>query len=171
MSHISSGYIYNSPSQKMVRATEAYEGAVAISDFNYANVSKDGLVDNTLTSVASNFSNPEVWRGYVNSNYPLFSESFLIDASAVFSGLVRRDYNPDLVASVGFYFHTACCFRPCERRLMSCVQWNILYQNSIPVTVYVNTCNAVVGYDYFFPVERTRVTTSFFNMQVGPVEI
>lgn len=51
------------------------------------------------------------------------------------------------------------------------MQWSILYQNTIPVTVYVDSCNAVVGYDYFFPVERTRVTMSFFNTEVGPVKI
>jgi hypothetical protein len=40
-----------------------------------------------------------------------------------------------------------------------------MYQGVIPVTVFVNTCNVVVGYDYFAPVERTRVITEFFNLK------
>lgn len=100
LSHVTSGYLYNSPNQKLVRADEAYEGSLANSMFNFANVSKDGLVDNTLTSTYKDFRNPDVWRGYVNSNYPLISEKFLIDADAVFSGLVHRAFIPDLVASV-----------------------------------------------------------------------
>lgn len=46
-----------------------------------------------------------------------------------------------------------------------------MYQGAIPVTVYVTDCNIVVGYDFFTPLERTYVTTSFFNTYVGPVKI
>lgn len=46
-----------------------------------------------------------------------------------------------------------------------------MYQGVIPVTVYVDGCNVVQGYDYFSPGERTRVTTSFFNTRVGKVDI
>ncbi|PTB61694.1 hypothetical protein BBK36DRAFT_9033 [Trichoderma citrinoviride] len=45
--------------------------------------------------------------------------------------------------------------------------WNIMYQGAIPVTIYVNTCNTIVGYDYFAPGRRTRVVTDFFNIQVN----
>lgn len=40
-----------------------------------------------------------------------------------------------------------------------------MYQGAIPVTVYVNECNIVVGYDYFAPDLRTRVIMELFNIQ------
>ena len=68
--------------------------------FNYNNVTKDGLVENTLTSTYNSFTNPNVWRGYVNSNFPLIPASFLKDAGAVFTGLVHRQFMTQPVASV-----------------------------------------------------------------------
>ncbi|EAW13447.1 uncharacterized protein ACLA_054940 [Aspergillus clavatus NRRL 1] len=141
LSHIMAGYLYNSPSQKLVRADEAYDGGLATSLFNYANVTDTGLVENTLTAF-DNASKPDVWRGYVNSNYPLFEADFLVQNEAVFGGLVRREFVEGDVAS-----------------------------GAIPVTVYVDSCGVVVGYDYFAPGLRTRVVTMFFNTYVGPVKI
>ena len=40
-----------------------------------------------------------------------------------------------------------------------------MYQGAIPVTVYVDNCGVVVGYDYFSAELRTRVITEFFNIQ------
>jgi hypothetical protein len=40
-----------------------------------------------------------------------------------------------------------------------------MYQGAIPVTVYVDGCDAIVGYDYFAPALRTRVITEFFNIR------
>jgi hypothetical protein len=40
-----------------------------------------------------------------------------------------------------------------------------MYQGVIPVTVYVDGCNDLVGYDYFTPELRTRATTQFFNIK------
>lgn len=37
----------------------------------------------------------------------------------------------------------------------------------IPVTVYVDACNVVVGYDYFSPGLRTRVVNLFFNTKIA----
>jgi hypothetical protein len=42
-----------------------------------------------------------------------------------------------------------------------------MYQGAVPVTVFINNCNVVVGYDYFSPGLRTRVVTMFFNTKVG----
>lgn len=42
-----------------------------------------------------------------------------------------------------------------------------MYQNAIPVTVYVDNCNVVVGYDFFSPYERTYVITMYFNTQTA----
>lgn len=97
LSHIMTGYIDNSPAKSVVRVNEAYDDAPASSVFNYANVTKDGLVDNVLTIY--NATTPYVWQGYVNSNYPIFEQDFLAKADAVFGGLVTRQFNGN-VASV-----------------------------------------------------------------------
>lgn len=75
-----------------MRVGQAYEdGMVSSSFFNYANISDDGLVDNTLTSYVSDSDKPIVWRDYVNPNFPIFLEDILLTAGAVFTGLVARD--------------------------------------------------------------------------------
>lgn len=100
MSHITSGYMYFSPSQGLVRVDEAYDGILATSVFNYANTTTDGLVDNTITTFSGNYTSPNVWTGYVISNYPLFTGDFLINEGAVFGGLVKRNFVQGQVASV-----------------------------------------------------------------------
>lgn len=42
-----------------------------------------------------------------------------------------------------------------------------MYQGIIPVTVYVNEGNVVVGYDYFAADLRTRVIMEFFNIETN----
>jgi hypothetical protein len=92
VSHITSGYIANSPEEGYVRVGQAYEdGMVSSSFFNNANISDSGLVDNTLTSYVSDSEKPIVWRDYVNPNFPIFLEDILLTAGAVFTGLVARD--------------------------------------------------------------------------------
>ncbi|CAI7585547.1 unnamed protein product [Penicillium bialowiezense] len=142
LSHITTGYISNSPSQNSVRVDEAYDGSLASSFFNYANATKEGLVDNTLTTFDHKSSKPTVWRGFVNSNFPLFPKDILVTNEATFGGLIRRQFSDGLVAA-----------------------WNIMYQGVIPVTVYVSNCNIMVGYDYFSTGLRTRVVTEYFNIQ------
>ncbi|KGO43449.1 hypothetical protein PEX1_089130 [Penicillium expansum] len=142
LSHITTGFINNSPSQNFVRVDEAFNGSLASSFFNYANSTQEGLVDNTLTTFDHKSNEPTIWKGFVNSNFPLLPEDILIKAGAVFGGLVRRQFNKDLVAA-----------------------WNIMYQGIFPVTIYVSNCNIVVGYDYFTPGLRTRVITEYFNIQ------
>ncbi|KAB8202989.1 hypothetical protein BDV34DRAFT_200142 [Aspergillus parasiticus] len=142
LTHITSGFIYNSPSQNIVRADEAFEGSLASSFFNYANTTKEGLVENTLTTFSHKSNKTTIWKGFVNPGFPLFPEDILVQYGAVFGGLVRRRFNEDLVAA-----------------------WNIMYQGAIPVTVYVNNCNVMVGYDLFSPELRTRVVTEYFNIQ------
>lgn len=100
LSHITTGYITNSPSQGVVRAVEAFDGNMASSLFNYKNVTQDGLVDNTMITYHPNSTEPEVWRGYVNSGFPLFSEDILIQGGAVFVGLVQRQFVDRRVAAV-----------------------------------------------------------------------
>ncbi|KAH6874073.1 hypothetical protein B0T10DRAFT_465949 [Thelonectria olida] len=140
VSHIMTGYIENSPAKGFVRVNEVFDDKLATSLFNHHNVTKEGLVDNTLTTYDPAVKKPNIWRGYVNSNYPIFAKDILITAGAVFEGLVQRNFNEGLVAA-----------------------WSIMYQGAIPVTVFVNSCHVVVGYDYFSPGLRTRVVTEFFN--------
>ncbi|RSM14291.1 hypothetical protein CEP52_001480 [Fusarium oligoseptatum] len=142
LSHITTGFIDNSPSKGFVRADEAFDGKLASSLFNYANVTKSGLVDNTLTTYTPGSNKPDIWRGYVNSNFPIFEKDILVKGGAVFEGLVQRKFVKDPVAA-----------------------WSLMYQNAIPVTVYVDNCHVVVGYDYFSPGLRTRVINEFFNTQ------
>ncbi|KAJ6784404.1 hypothetical protein PWT90_09465 [Aphanocladium album] len=154
LSHIASGFINNSPSKGFVRVDEVYgssDGAfgsnLASSIFNYANLTKDGLVDNTLTTYTSNRSAPTVWRGYVNSNFPIFEKDLLVKAGAVFGGLTRRQFVEDRVAAV--------------RNTRRIVDMNR--------TLLIVACSGIsfVGYDYFSPGWRTRVVTEYFNILVG----
>lgn len=89
----------NAPSQQIVRVDEAFNGNLATSVFNYANVTVEGLVDNTMTTF--NAHGPaSVFRDYVNSNFPLIPEDLLVQSGAVFTGLVKREFVEDWVASV-----------------------------------------------------------------------
>ncbi|RAO64675.1 uncharacterized protein BHQ10_000687 [Talaromyces amestolkiae] len=146
LSHITSGYIYNLPDQAKVIATEAYAGNLATSTFNYANISQDGLVDNAVIYIPidGDDTNREMFRDYVNPGFPLIKDDFLVSNGAAFGGLVSRELLPGKVAT-----------------------WNIIYQNAIPVTVYVDNCNVVVGYDFFSPNERTYVITMYFNTETS----
>ncbi|KAK0389691.1 hypothetical protein NLU13_3264 [Sarocladium strictum] len=141
LSHITQGYITNSGSKNLVRVDQGNDDGPSSSVFDYKNVTKDGLVDNTLTTYAPGSSKPVVWRGYVNSNFPIFQGDILVKYGAVFTGLVDRDF-------VG--------------RVAS---WSMMYQGVIPVTAYVDNCGKLVGYDYFAPDLRTRATTRFFNVK------
>jgi hypothetical protein len=73
---------------------------MARSLFNYANTTQEGLVDNTVTTYASNSTKPDVWRGYVNSGFPLFQGDLLIKNEGVFGGLVKRQFIDGNVAAV-----------------------------------------------------------------------
>lgn len=121
MSHITSGYINNSPSKRLVRVNEAFEGVggadgvlngtSASSVFNYANVTKEGLVDNTLITYGSDPTKPAIWRGYVNSNFPIIERDILVEGSAVFGGLVHRQLVQGYAAAVSYPFAFRCRYR------------------------------------------------------------
>jgi uncharacterized Fe-S cluster-containing radical SAM superfamily protein len=61
-------------------------------------------VDNTLTTFGPKSNEPAIGRGFVNSNFPLFPEDILVKNGAVFGGLIRRQFNKDLVAAVSSLF-------------------------------------------------------------------
>jgi hypothetical protein len=113
--------MYNSPSKSLVRVDETFEQGLASSTFDFKNVTQDGLVDNTLTSVFKDFTHPSVWRGYVNTNYPLISADFLVKGNAVFEGLVERMFLDDKVASVCIpLLLWLCCTDGCSG--VSCIR-------------------------------------------------
>lgn len=100
ISHISAGFLYNSPAAKKVRVDEAYNMNIASSLFDYNNLSSDGFASNTLYDLTSSIlSKPEVFSAYVNSGFPLFTEDILLSNNAVFTGLVDRPLH-GTVASV-----------------------------------------------------------------------
>jgi hypothetical protein len=105
LSNIAAGHIVNSPSQSVVRVSITSKNGLESSVFNYANVTKGGLVDNTLTTYAVNSSAaPTVWRDYVNSNFPIFANSILVDSGAVYTGLVTRKVVEGPVAAVSISY-------------------------------------------------------------------
>lgn len=111
LSHITSGYIYNLPDQEQVIANEAYAGNLAASTFNYANISQDGLVDNTIVyiHIDGNDTSPESYRGYVNPGFPLIKDDFLVSNGAAYGGLVRRELLPHKVATVSSRIVCSIC--------------------------------------------------------------
>jgi hypothetical protein len=95
--------MYNLPKQHQVRIDQAYDGFLSGSVFNYANISKEGLVDNIVIYFPSNgnYNKPQVFRGYVNPGFPLLMDDLLVSYNATFGGLTYRDLIPDPVAKVG----------------------------------------------------------------------
>lgn len=57
-----------------------------------------------MTTFDHKSNEPIIWRGFVNSNFPLLSEDILVENGAVFGGLVRRQFNEDPVAAVSRLF-------------------------------------------------------------------
>jgi hypothetical protein len=101
VSNIAAGYIINSPSQGIVRAYVTSNSGLQSSVFNYANVTDEGLVDNIVTSYSDDPADPPtIWRDYVNSNFPIFEETVLVNSNAVFTGLVERRIVEGPVAAV-----------------------------------------------------------------------
>ena len=48
-------------------------------------------------------------------------------------------------------------------------QWKILYENSDPVTVYLDSSDTVVGYDFYDVTTRTGIVNRFFNIEHGEI--
>ncbi|KAF8849594.1 hypothetical protein BDZ45DRAFT_772282 [Acephala macrosclerotiorum] len=146
VSHITGGFLYNSPTAGKVRVDQSYDMNIGSSIFDYTNISLNGLVSNIMYLFTPSIASPpSILSDYVNSNFPLFTQDILQTRGAVFAGLTRRDKSGEAAS------------------------WSFLYQNAIPVTVFLDACNTVIGYDHFAPKFRTRVVTEFFNVEVGPV--
>ena len=104
ISHIASGYMYNSPSAQKVRVDEAYDGALGSSLFDYSNVTANG-VDNTLWLLTPFLTSPPQFeRGYEQPAFPLIEPDILIAGNAVFAGTTSDPYAGE-VAKVRFFHH------------------------------------------------------------------
>jgi len=44
-----------------------------------------------MTTYQPGADKPDIWRGYVNSNFPIFPEDILVTSGASFTGLVDRN--------------------------------------------------------------------------------
>lgn len=91
VSHIASGYWYNSATLGKVRVDESYDGAFASSLFDYTDVTADGLVLNKLWSVGPSVgSRPSCFVEHIpDPGFPLVTVGFLKDNQAVFGGIVN----------------------------------------------------------------------------------
>lgn len=99
VSHITSGFMYNSPANSKVRVDESFDLNIGTSVFDFKNTSH-GLVSNTLITYSPSLAaKPAVFQDYVNSDFPLFTADILQTGQAVFTGMVEREYN-GMVASV-----------------------------------------------------------------------
>ncbi|KAI4212355.1 MAG: hypothetical protein LQ351_004925 [Letrouitia transgressa] len=146
LSHITSGFIYNSPDNNKVRVDQAFDGSLGSSLFDFANVT-DGLVLNKYFLISPSIaSKPNCTQYLTNPGFPLIAPDFLTSTKAVFVGEVNDEVN----GHVTF--------------------WEIQYQGRIPVTVSVGSDGEVTGYDFFAVDLRTRVITKFFNIVLGEVE-
>ncbi|KEF63760.1 uncharacterized protein A1O9_01738, partial [Exophiala aquamarina CBS 119918] len=149
VSHITSGYWYNSATQGKVRVDEAYEGEFASSLFDYTDVTPDGQVLNKLRLVGPSVgSSPTCFVDHVeNAGFPLITADILKTNNAAFGGIV----NDPVVGSTQ--------------------SWNLLVANSISVIVYLDVDNVLVGYDFWGAERRTKSLTRFFNTAVGKFDV
>jgi hypothetical protein len=49
-------------------------------------------------------------------------------------------------------------------------QWKILYENSDPVTVYLDSSGTVVGYDFYDVTTRTGIVNCSFKIELGEID-
>lgn len=169
VSHITSGYWYNSATQGKVRVDEAYDGEFASSLFDYTDVTTDGRVLNKLRHVGPSVGSPPTcFVDHVeNAGFPLVTTDILKSNNAVFGGVVNDPV-------VGFTQSVSFALR--SRNLVLLIadsmspQWNFLYANSISVIAYLDRDNLLIGYDFWGAERRTKVLTRFFNTAVGKID-
>ncbi|KAF7513928.1 hypothetical protein GJ744_006542 [Endocarpon pusillum] len=145
VSHIASGFVYNSPSQRKVRVDEAYDSTFGSSLLDYTNVTQEGVANRLWTLSPAITSPPACFEGFTNPAFPLISDDFLVANNAIYGG----EMDDALSGKVS--------------------SWDILYQGAIPVTVLLGEDNIIQGYDFVGPETRARAITRFFNIIVGPI--
>ncbi|KAF4636752.1 hypothetical protein G7Y89_g1332 [Cudoniella acicularis] len=146
-SRISSGYLYHSPTHSKVRVDATYDSSIVSSLFDYTNTSRDNLVWNTLYTIEPSVSaTPKIWTGFVKPAWALFKEDILVKSNAVFAGVVD------------------------DRWLGAAASWKTVYENSGPVTVYLDSSGTFVGYDFYDVTTRTGIVNRFFNIELGKID-
>ena len=99
VSHIASGYMYSSPTQKKVRVDESYDGALGSSLFDYANVTNEGVLNIQWLLTPAVVSTPQFFVGYVDApSFPLIPADLLIAGNAVYAGVVQDPYVGEVTA-------------------------------------------------------------------------
>lgn len=96
--------------------------------FDFKNATPEGLVQNTILSFDGSLRNQKCTTFSVPPAFVLFTPDFLQTQKAVFSGTVTDDIHGKVAA------------------------WEILFQNTVPVTVFLNANNTVVRYALTFSV-------------------
>jgi hypothetical protein len=114
LSHIASGYWYNSANQGKVRVDETYKDAYGSSLFDYTNTSSSGGVFNHLiTHGPAIGQQADCFADYVDlPGFPLVTEGFLKDANASFGGVVKEPFLGE-VQSVSIFFDLCSLTRLC----------------------------------------------------------
>ena len=91
VSHISSGYWYNSAAQGKVRVDETFEGSLASSLFDYTNITAEGRILNKLWEIHPSVgSTPTCFVEHLqNPAFPLVTVDLLKVNQAIFGGVVN----------------------------------------------------------------------------------
>lgn len=86
VSHIASGYWYNSAAAGKVRVDESYDGAFASSLFDYTDIDADGKVLNRMRTVETSVGNePSCFSEHVaDPGFPLVTADILQIYDATF---------------------------------------------------------------------------------------
>ncbi|KAK5087831.1 hypothetical protein LTR05_002046 [Lithohypha guttulata] len=142
LSHLTSGYWYNSALQGQVRVDETYHNAYGSSLFDYTNISTTGAINNRMFTVNPSAGSPPVYfEAYIDSpGFPLITSNFLQSANATFGGIVNKPF------------------------LGHVQTWNLLLADTISVIVYLDNGSIPImqGYDFWGTDRRTKVVTRFW---------
>ncbi len=92
LSHIASGFIYNSPSNQKVRVDEAFDSTLGSSLFDYTNVTQEGVANRQWLLEPAITSPPSLYQGYGTPGFPLIPRDLLVTSGAVFGGIVNDPY-------------------------------------------------------------------------------
>jgi hypothetical protein len=107
VSHIASGFIYNSPSLSKVRVDEAYDSTLGSSLFDYTNVTQEGVANQLWSLSPAVTSPPECFQGFSNPAFPLISEDILVANEAIYGGVMYDAFAGE-VALVSFDSAISC---------------------------------------------------------------
>ncbi|KAJ9608254.1 hypothetical protein H2200_007242 [Cladophialophora chaetospira] len=148
VSHIVTGYMYNSATHGLVRVDEVLDGALGSSLFDYRNASDGSALNKQWLVGPSVGSKPTCFSERVSMpGFPLVTAGILQTNGATFGGVVQDQW-------VGY-----------------AQSWDLLYGGAISVTIYLDVKNVLLGFDFFGPGRRTKVITRFFNIMIGEIDI